>query len=377
MMALVKIEGTLLKYAEPPLNQDRDLLTAAGIASDIPSSVQSVRTRVILSERFSLERESSTFASEVLLELRKHWFFSQFDYYSPNDLCKGFCGVTTSADGQEDWSLVTSLAYECRGKCSQGKATSQSCWRFSFRQNQEACKDSSGYMIQVMEMSHNDTLSTHGKYAALFPGAYVEELGDGQKIEEVMAKEVGIKTFVLRQRDCLTEYACEKALVLPDDELTDDRPGEEHGRVVHIYEHDISKALASLAHEVQAWMRQQELTQCLHKLLSIRQSPRSCDSSVSLGVTNRRDADMEGWKQCLATLKAYAKNLADSPREPKYKKIKMGNKAFQSHILPHHGAVEVLDALGFRRQGDFLLHEEKLPDRSLVDYAINWIEGQL
>jgi len=49
-----------------------------------------------------------------------------------------------------------------------------SCWRFSFRWHQEQCKKNDGFMIQVMERGG---------------------LGDGQKIETLMAEEIGIKVF--------------------------------------------------------------------------------------------------------------------------------------------------------------------------------------
>merc|ERR1712008_181941 len=49
-----------------------------------------------------------------------------------------------------------------------------SCWRFAFRFHMEECKAHGGFMLQVEE---------------------TEGLGNGQKIETEMAKEVSIKIF--------------------------------------------------------------------------------------------------------------------------------------------------------------------------------------
>merc|ERR1719324_1428985 len=44
---------------------------------------------------------------------------------------------------------------------------------------------------------------------------------------------------------------------------------------------------------------------------------------------NYKDSIPEGLKTCLSTLKVYIKNLQDNPQDPKFKKLKLENKAFQ------------------------------------------------
>merc|ERR1712157_534902 len=42
-----------------------------------------------------------------------------------------------------------------------------------------------------------------------------------------------------------------------------------------------------------------------------------------------KDDNPEGLKTCLSTLKVYIKNLMDNPQDPKFKKLKLDNNAFQ------------------------------------------------
>merc|ERR1711935_1173058 len=66
---------------------------------------------------------------------------------------------------------------------SMKKPARQSCWRFAFRYHQQVSKDTNGFMIQVDE----------------FDG-----LGDGQKIETLMAEQVGLKIF--RTFTCIPQF---------------------------------------------------------------------------------------------------------------------------------------------------------------------------
>ena len=44
----------------------------------------------------------------------------------------------------------------------------------------------------------------------------------------------------------------------------------------------------------------------------------------------------------------FASNITNSPDNPKYRTIRVGNKIFQSRVLPVNGAVECLFMMGFQ-----------------------------
>merc|ERR1712129_38201 len=66
-----------------------------------------------------------------------------------------------------------------------GRPCSTSCWRLAFRFHQEECKATKGFMIQVEEPAG---------------------LGDGQKIETEMARQVGLKLFRTYTNYTLFQY---------------------------------------------------------------------------------------------------------------------------------------------------------------------------
>lgn len=51
----------------------------------------------------------------------------------------------------------------------------------------------------------------------------------------------------------------------------------------------------------------------------------------------------------------FASNIINNPDNPKYRSIRVGNKIFQSRLLPVNGAVECLFAIGFQERGDQLV----------------------
>ncbi|KAJ7380428.1 Peptide-N(4)-(N-acetyl-beta- glucosaminyl)asparagine amidase [Desmophyllum pertusum] len=51
----------------------------------------------------------------------------------------------------------------------------------------------------------------------------------------------------------------------------------------------------------------------------------------------------------------FAFNIINNPDNPKYRTIRVGNKIFQSRLLPVNGAVECLFAVGFQERGDQLV----------------------
>merc|ERR1712032_1466257 len=118
---------------------------------------------------------------------------------------KGFC--KTLADGNIDWDSATNKDWACRGQlggemrchlpivcgghntdCPACRGTgtqctrpcNQSCWRYSFAWHQQMARDSSGFMLQVIE---------GGK------------LGAGQEIEAEMANHMNLRTFKIAVSD--------------------------------------------------------------------------------------------------------------------------------------------------------------------------------
>merc|ERR1711972_1005735 len=87
-----------------------------------------------------------------------------------------------------------------------------------------------------------------------------------------------------------------------------------------------------------------------------------------------KDTDKEGLKTCLSTLKVYIKNLQDNPQDPKFKKLKLENKAFQTRIAPYDGAIDLLDVMGFEKKEDCLEQRKSVPDGWLCGNAIKFID---
>lgn len=82
---------------------------------------------------------------------------------------------------------------------------------------------------------------------------------------------------------------------------------------------------------------------------------------------------------CLSTIRLYAANAKDNPTEPKYHRIRKENAAFKARVLPFDGSLELLDACGFKEQGDFLAIEGQ-PDGFVLAQALKFLDlliGQL
>merc|ERR1719411_826969 len=84
---------------------------------------------------------------------------------------------------------------------------------------------------------------------------------------------------------------------------------------------------------------------------------------------NYKDSNPEGFKTCLSTLRIYVKNLQENPQDPKFKKLKLDNKAFQSRIAPFDGAIDFLDVMGFEKKEDCLEQRKSIPDGWLCGNA--------
>lgn len=93
-----------------------------------------------------------------------------------------------------------------------------------------------------------------------------------------------------------------------------------------------------------------------------------------------KDSNREGLIACLTVIKAYSKNLKENPAEPKFKTLKVENKAFQAKIAPFEGATDLLEVLGFDNKGDVFQQRTAAPDGFLLGEAIKFIDlmlGQL
>lgn len=161
-----------LKYAVAPLNQDLSFLVTSNLFSD-PLNLES-RLDIVLSVKFSLKRDSSLTANEVLLHMKQHEYFETRRIYFPNNLSKGFCGwkrQTTNLDGhcRGTCGIKCTHFFYCPGtpdlnglwvKCgsSHSEVTNHSCWAFSFRSHLERLKkhDPHGIMVQIEEWDEEE-----------------------------------------------------------------------------------------------------------------------------------------------------------------------------------------------------------------------------
>jgi len=162
------------------LHHDHECLNASHLVGQNVVTY-SRRQKAILSVKFSLNAESSTYATEFALAMKKDPFLWNFETFNPNTGSKPNC------DEKLDY---TSMNNPCRGTSETCKFADSknvtfdengnkkpgetSCWRYSFRFHQEVCKATNGFMIQVEEKGG---------------------LGAGQKMETEMAKQVGMKVF--------------------------------------------------------------------------------------------------------------------------------------------------------------------------------------
>jgi len=179
VLVAVRTTPTSLKFALDGLNQDGDCLRASGLW-DRSLMTYARNEQVTLSVRFSLARESTDYATNFAIFLKRNDYLKEFRAYNPNAWCKSSCDP-----------VFTDIKHPCRGladtcqftealnlvSVSHGgekKPALKSCWRFSFRFHLEESKATNGFMIQVQEK--------HG-------------LGNGQKIETEMAQQAGVKIF--------------------------------------------------------------------------------------------------------------------------------------------------------------------------------------
>ena len=228
VLAAVKNKPESLKFALAGLNQDRECLVAAGLwdenYADGRSSFQNIssdtltkegniettplsqqpaiaRRKVVLSTRFSLDEDSTPTATRFTVLLKKNSFFLSGEeenpsngdtlttIYSPNAFNKGTCDPEWT---RLEWPCIGT--FETCKKVSHLKTgvpnQSQCCWRYSFRWHLQTAKETNGFMIQIVELRQIGDESGYN---------YEHRLGKGQKIERIMARDVGTKVFVVYQ----------------------------------------------------------------------------------------------------------------------------------------------------------------------------------
>ncbi|KAF8821149.1 PUB domain-containing protein [Cardiosporidium cionae] len=94
-------------------------------------------------------------------------------------------------------------------------------------------------------------------------------------------------------------------------------------------------------------------------------------------LTANKECNKDNLKKCLSCLKIYINNVIIHPSDQKYRKIKKSNEAFQTRVACFSGAIELLEAVGFKNEeGDFYIIQGS-PDLFLLGCAMKYINLQL
>jgi len=186
VLLAVKSHPTSLKYALSGLSQDRDCLVASGLLNFKDYSQDTTTKRIVLSLPLDKNGKSTPHAIMFALLLRDHPSFKDYIVHFPNAWDRSTCDT--------EW---TNFDHPCRGTTDTCEIEDEElktgvpnericCWRYSFRWQLQRGKDTNGMMIQVREFDHSPSVRGH-------------ILGDGQKIETDIAKDVGVKVFEIYQ----------------------------------------------------------------------------------------------------------------------------------------------------------------------------------
>jgi len=159
-------------------------LRASGLSEEGPRLIDQ---RIVQSVRYAFGEKSSDISTKVHLYIMNKDPFSLFFLYNPSFNSKAFCGPCKS--------MITSLAWPCRGECNllvpchptpwikarfDPTVSNDHCWRFSFGSQLTKARATRGFMLQVCE------------YNTPWPSL---QLGEGQQIEFVMAQYQNVKTI--------------------------------------------------------------------------------------------------------------------------------------------------------------------------------------
>jgi len=174
-----------LNFALDGLNQDHECLGAAGIWAESLEQRDTDLAKKDPRKGIYSVKFCTSFATDATAIMKRHEYVGTFDVYFPSAFNKRSC----------DPHFIT-FSWPCRGTTAtccmepeslrSGKPDNNSCWRYSFRNHQEICANSGGFMLQLEEREDdmNDA-----------PFA----LGAGQIIETDMAKQAGLKIFRIQQ----------------------------------------------------------------------------------------------------------------------------------------------------------------------------------
>lgn len=183
VLAAVKQDSMALKFLGSEMRQNETVAMMAGIRPAVKNAVK--KQAICVSKKFSFGDEDlePDFAMAVWIAVRKDPYLSQFPIYNPDARTKKSCDP-----------MFTNFAHPCRGtldtcqlgnsgNTSNGHPTPVSCWRYSFRWYEQESHDTGGFVLQIISLQRD------GK----------PRLGDGQVIEEDMAKLIGVKIIKITQ----------------------------------------------------------------------------------------------------------------------------------------------------------------------------------
>jgi len=145
--AAVSQNGLALRFATGGLKQEVELLKAAGFL-DAGNFLSERPEKAILSLDCSLAETSTGYAAAFVLEMRRDGFLRQFKAYQPDLWCEPDHGLSS-------------------------------------RSQMEKSKATNGFMIQIEEM---------------------QGLGDRQKLEKDIAKDIGLKVFHVKTCTLATQH---------------------------------------------------------------------------------------------------------------------------------------------------------------------------
>jgi len=210
-----------LGFIDAELRQDPEILVLCGLLKDrtsvcngVTDNTAPVGDDIVYSVKFSLHADASQASNVVYKHMQE--VFGTGRHFWPNAFSIKFCGDPDGFTKEAGHCFGTCgmICHKVQKKgelctpatngthppmtCQQAIAsvkpyvvTNHSCWAMGFRTHQQRSKDNDGYMVQVVEQRR-------GAEEGEFPERWGPcELGPGQRIENKMAADVGLKVFQL------------------------------------------------------------------------------------------------------------------------------------------------------------------------------------
>lgn len=81
-------------------------------------------------------------------------------------------------------------------------------------------------------------------------------------------------------------------------------------------------------------------------------------------------------KTCFKTIAVYVGNIIKNPDEEKFRKINLGNEAFQKRVGKINGGLSILRGAGFEEGTDNMLHLENI-DFEVLKETVRLLENKL